>query len=43
VLAAQVIRPQARVLAGSRGIDCVKVDLDVLRGGRKPELRLFAV
>jgi RecB family endonuclease NucS len=42
VLAAQVIKPQARVLALSRGIDCVEVDADVLRGDRQPELRLFA-
>jgi hypothetical protein len=42
VLAAQVIKPQARVLAGARGIDCVEVDLDVLRGEREPELKLFA-
>jgi len=42
VLAAQVIRPQARVLASARRIDCVEVDLEVLRGGREPELRLFA-
>jgi RecB family endonuclease NucS len=42
VLAAQVIKPQARVLAESRGIDCVAVDLAVLRGEREPELRLFA-
>ncbi len=42
VLAAQVIKPQARVLAESRGIDCVEVDLAVLRGEREPELRLFA-
>jgi endonuclease len=42
VLAAQSIKLQARVLAGSRGIECVEVDLDVLRGGREPELRLFA-
>lgn len=42
VLAAQVIKPQARVLAGSRGIDCVEVDLAVLRGEREPELKLFA-
>ena len=42
VLAAQVIKPQARVLAQSRGIDCVEVDLAVLRGEREPELRLFA-
>ncbi len=42
VLVAQVIKPQARVLAESRGIDCVEVDLAVLRGEREPELRLFA-
>jgi endonuclease len=42
VLAAQSIKPQARVLAGARGIDCVEVDLAVLRGEREPELKLFA-
>jgi RecB family endonuclease NucS len=42
VLAAQVIKPQARVLAGARGIGCVEVDLAVLRGEREPDLRLFA-
>jgi RecB family endonuclease NucS len=42
VLAAQIIKPQARVLAGARGIDCVEVDLAVLRGEREPELTLFA-
>jgi endonuclease len=42
VLAAQTIKPQARVLANSRGIDCVEVDLAVLRGEREPDLRLFA-
>jgi endonuclease len=42
VLAAQVIKPQARVLAESRGIGCVEVDLAVLRGEREPDLRLFA-
>jgi endonuclease len=42
VLAAQVVKPQARVLAQSRGIDCVEVDLAVLRGEREPELKLFA-
>ncbi len=41
VLAAQQIRPQARVLAQARGIDCVEVDLAVLRGEREPELTLF--
>jgi endonuclease len=42
VLAAQTIKPQARVLANARGIDCVEVDPQVLRGEREPELRLFA-
>jgi RecB family endonuclease NucS len=42
VLAAQRIKPQARVLAASRGIDCVEVELEVLRGEREPELTLFA-
>jgi endonuclease len=42
VLAAQTIKPQARVLAESRGIRCVEVDLAVLRGEREPELTLFA-
>jgi RecB family endonuclease NucS len=42
VLAAQSIKPRARVLAGARGIACVEVDLMVLRGERMPDLRLFA-
>jgi RecB family endonuclease NucS len=42
VLAAQSIKPQARVLAESRGIACVEVDLAVLRGEREPDLTLFA-
>jgi RecB family endonuclease NucS len=42
VLAAERITPQARVLASSRGIDCVEVDPRELRGEREPELRLFA-
>jgi RecB family endonuclease NucS len=42
VLAAQQIKPQARTLAQARGIDCVEVDLAVLRGEREPELKLFA-
>jgi hypothetical protein len=42
ILAAQSIKPQARVLAESRGVACVEVDLAVLRGEREPELRLFA-
>jgi RecB family endonuclease NucS len=42
VLAAQIVKPQARALAESRGIACVEVDLDVLRGEREPDLTLFA-
>jgi endonuclease len=42
ILVAQVIKPQARVLAGARGIESVEVDLAVLRGEREPDLRLFA-
>jgi RecB family endonuclease NucS len=41
VLVAQTVKPQARVLAESRGIGWVEVDLDVLRGEREPELTLF--
>jgi RecB family endonuclease NucS len=42
VLAAQRLKPQAVVLAESRGIRCAEVDLEVLRGEREPELTLFA-
>ena len=42
ILAAQAIKPQARVLAEARGIACVEVDLAVLRGERAPDLTLFA-
>jgi RecB family endonuclease NucS len=42
VLAAQAIKPQARVLAETRGIEWVEVDLAVVRGERQPDLRLFA-
>jgi endonuclease len=41
VFAAQEIRPQARVLAGDRGIRCVVVDYDALRGIDDPSDRLF--
>jgi len=41
VFAAQQIRPQARVLAGDRGITCLTVDYDVLRGMDDPSDRLF--
>ena len=42
VLAASVIKPQAKVLAEARGITCVEVDLAELRGEREPALTLFA-
>jgi endonuclease len=42
VLAAQLIKPQARVLAEGRGIGCVEVELAVVRGEREPDLTLFA-
>jgi endonuclease len=42
VLAAQSVKPQARVLAEARGIAWVEVDLAVLRGEREPDLTLFA-
>jgi RecB family endonuclease NucS len=41
VLAAQVVKPQARVLADARGLDWVEVDLAELRGEREPALTLF--
>ncbi len=41
VLAAQRFRPQAVTLAETRGIRCVEVDLEALRGEREPELTLF--
>jgi len=41
VLAAQQIKPQARTLAADRGIACVLVDYDALRGLDHPEDRLF--
>ena len=41
IFAAQEIKPQARTLAKDRGIDCVVVDYDELRGLDDPSLRLF--
>jgi endonuclease len=38
---AQVVKPQARVLAEARGFRWVEVDYDELRGMRPDELRLF--
>jgi RecB family endonuclease NucS len=41
VFVAQVVKPQARVLAEARGFRWVEVDYDELRGMRPDELRLF--
>jgi endonuclease len=41
VYAAQEIRQQAKVLAADRGITCVTLDYEALRGADDPTLRLF--
>lgn len=41
VFVAQVIKPQARVIADQRGIACTEVNYDDLRGRRPEDLRLF--
>jgi len=41
VFAAQQIKPQARTLAEDRGIRCVTLDYDALRGLDSDEFRLF--
>ncbi len=41
ILVAETVKPQARTLARSRGIETATVDLAELRGLREPELRLF--
>ena len=41
VLVAQVVKPQARVLAEARGIGWIEVDYDELRGIEPSEMRLF--
>lgn len=41
VFAAQQIKPQARTLAEDRGIQCVVLDYDALRGTDPDEFRLF--
>ncbi len=41
VFAAQEIKPQARVLALDRGIRCVTLDYDAMRGVDDEESRLF--
>ena len=41
IFAAQQIKPQAKVLAKDRGIDCVTLDYDAMRGVDDGESRLF--
>ncbi|RAU96336.1 endonuclease NucS [Mycolicibacter senuensis] len=41
VFAAQQIKPQARTLATDRGIRCVTLDYDAMRGMNSDEYRLF--
>lgn len=41
VFAAQLIKPQAKTLAADRGIRCVTLDYDALRGTESAEMRLF--
>lgn len=41
VFAAQLIKPQAKVVATDRGIDCLTVDYEALRGTESDTLRLF--
>jgi len=41
VFAAQQIKPQARTLATDRGIRCLTLDYDVMRGMDSDEFRLF--
>ena len=41
VFVAQSVKPQARVLAESRGLRWVEVDYDALRGIEPDNLRLF--
>lgn len=41
IFAAQQIKPQAKVLAEDRGIRCVTLDYDTLRGIEPDEFRLF--
>ena len=41
VFAAQLIKPQARTLATDRGIRCLTLDYDAMRGMESDEYRLF--
>ena len=41
VFVAQVIKPQAKALAAERGIVCVEIDYDALRGIERAQTTLF--
>ena len=41
MLAAQVVRPQARALSADRGIECVEIDYEALRGIEPDQAKLF--
>jgi RecB family endonuclease NucS len=41
MLVATRVKPQARVFAESRGVECLEVDLEALRADAPPDLRLF--
>ena len=41
VFVATRIKPQARVFAESRGVECIEVDLEQLRDGAPDDLKLF--
>jgi RecB family endonuclease NucS len=41
IFAAQQIKPQARTLAQDRGIECLVLDYDAMRGVDDAEYRLF--
>jgi RecB family endonuclease NucS len=41
ILVAQEFKPQAKVFAAERGIDCVRVDYDALKGVQSNALTLF--
>ena len=41
ILAAQQFKPQAKVLAGDRGIACIELDYDAMRGVERDYLTLF--
>ena len=41
LLAAQVVRPQARALGADRDIECVEIDYDLLRGIEPDQAKLF--